>query len=225
MARTYDGWPGLLSFAGHEFRNAITVVAGYNRMLVSGRAGPLNDMQRHLLQESEKSCARMLVLLAEVSQLASIEAGKTTFKSSALDLRRVLTDAIAALSVDPDHPAEIVLVADDTQTTLMGDEPRLKTAFTSVFWALRREAYESNQLLVRYRDREFKGKAVLWIEVAEPGRIDELESETTEAFDEYRGGTGLSLALARRVFEGHGGGLWSPGQDAKAAAVVALPRS
>jgi signal transduction histidine kinase len=42
-------------------------------------------------------------------------------------------------------------------------------------------------------------------------------------FDEWRGGVGLSLAVARRVIEGHGGQIWSPVADAKAGAVLALP--
>jgi signal transduction histidine kinase len=185
-------------------------------------------MQRKLLNEAEKSCARLSVLLAEMSDVAGMESGKTTFKSSAVDLRRVLTDAIASLPKATDHPVEIVLGSSNGQTGMMGDEPRLKTAFMSLFSALRRELVDGNQLLVRYRDAAFRGKPAQWIAVADPRRIDELESATAEtltAFDECRGGCGLSLAVARRVFDGHGGAIWSPGQGTRAGAVVALPRS
>jgi signal transduction histidine kinase len=44
-------------------------------------------------------------------------------------------------------------------------------------------------------------------------------------FDEWRGGCGLSLAVARRVIVQHGGQLWSPASGAKAAAVVVLPHA
>jgi hypothetical protein len=59
------GWPRLLSLSVHEFRTPITVVAGYIRMLLKDRAGPVSDQQRRLLEEAEKSCARLSGLVAE----------------------------------------------------------------------------------------------------------------------------------------------------------------
>jgi signal transduction histidine kinase len=225
---TENDWPRLLSFAGHEFRNSVTVINGYVRMLLTERAGPLTEMQRRFLQDVEKSCARVSVLLGEISDVAGIEAGKTRLKSSAVDLRRVLTEAIGSLPADSDYPAEIVLGATSGRTEMMGDEPRLTAAFVAVLWALRREVVDGNELQVRCRPREFRGKPAQWIAIGEPRRIAELESATAETlttFEECRGGCGLSLAVARRVIDGHGGALWSPGQGTKAGAVVALPQS
>jgi hypothetical protein len=52
-------------------------------------------------------------------------------------------------------------------------------------------------------------------------------------FNDLRGGLGLALPLARRVFAGHGGGIWSPALPAgrseaddpvsRASVIVALP--
>ena len=68
-------WPKLLSLSVHEFRTPLTVVAGYVRMLLKERAGPLSDQQRKLLEETEKSCGRMTVLLSELSDLGRLEGG------------------------------------------------------------------------------------------------------------------------------------------------------
>ena len=57
-------WPKLLSLTVHEFRTPVTVVAGYLRMLLKERAGPLPEEQRRLLEEASKSCARLSALLA-----------------------------------------------------------------------------------------------------------------------------------------------------------------
>src|SRR5688500_20060793 len=66
-------WHKLLSLAVHEFRTPITVVAGYIRMILKDRAGPVNDGQRKLLEEAERSCGRLSALVAEMSDLARSE--------------------------------------------------------------------------------------------------------------------------------------------------------
>src|SRR5262245_64465814 len=88
-------WPKLLSLTTHEFRTPMTVVAGYIRMLLKERAGPVPDQQRRLLEEAEKSCARLSALLGEVSELSALEGGTATFNRAAVDLNAVMSEAIA----------------------------------------------------------------------------------------------------------------------------------
>jgi signal transduction histidine kinase len=221
-------WPRLLSLSVHEFRTPMTVVAGYIRMLLKDRAGPLSDQQRRLLAEAEKSCARLSALLVEMSDLANLEAGTATFNRSAVDLRGVLADAIASLPPWGDHQVEIALTTSNGQASVRGDPVRLKTAFSSLLYALRRELGATDRLFVKEREGEFRGKPASWVAIGDAEHIGELESATSESlttFDEWRGGCGLSLAVARRIIDGHGGAMWSPGQGTKAGAVVALPRT
>ena len=221
-------WPRLLSLSVHEFRTPMTVVAGYIRMLLKDRAGPLTDQQRRLLEEAEKSCARLSALLVEMTDLAALEAGTATFNKSAVDIRGVLTDAIASLPAAGDNPVEIRLTTSDASFSAQGDAVRLKTAFGALLYALRRELVTSNELFVKEHEAQFRGRPASWIAAGDGDHIGALETATPESlstFDEWRGGCGLSLAIARRVIEGHGGAIWSPGQGLKAGAVVALPRS
>src|SRR5512134_935259 len=96
-------WPKLLSLTTHEFRTPMTVVAGYIRMLLKDRAGPVTDQQRRLLEEAEKSCARLSALLAEMSDLGNLEGGTAPFNRTPIDLRTVLADAVAGLPPIPDR--------------------------------------------------------------------------------------------------------------------------
>ena len=73
-------WPKVLSLSVHEFRTPMTVVAGYIRMLLKDRAGPLTDPQRKLLEEAEKSCGRLSALMAEVSDLSQDRGGHRAFQ-------------------------------------------------------------------------------------------------------------------------------------------------
>jgi signal transduction histidine kinase len=221
-------WPRLLSLSVHEFRTPVTVVAGYIRMLLKDRAGAVTDEQRRLLEEAEKSCARLSSLLMEMSDLSNLEAGTAPFNRSAVDLRALLADTIAALPATPDREITILLSTDERPAIVQGDPVRLKTALTSVLYALRREVVTGTQLLVRERAGECDGRPASWIAIGDADHIDALAAarpETLSTFDEWRGGCGLSLAVARRVVNAHGGALWSPGEDTKAGAVIVLPHT
>src|SRR3954464_11001731 len=102
-------WPKILSLSVHEFRTPMTVVAGYIRMLLKDRAGPLSDQQRKLLEEAEKSCGRLTVLLPEVSELSSLEAGTSPLNRQPADLHQILRDAVAQLPPLPDREVGIDL--------------------------------------------------------------------------------------------------------------------
>src|SRR5436309_11109471 len=90
-------WPKLLSLSVHELRTPMTVVAGYIRMLLKDRAGAISDQQRRLLEEAEKSCARLSSLVAEVSELSNLEGGTLTYNKQRTDLRAALRTAVDRL--------------------------------------------------------------------------------------------------------------------------------
>ena len=222
-------WPRLLSLSVHEFRTPVTVVAGYIRMLLKDRAGTLNDQQRRLLEEAEKSCARLSSLLVEMSDLSNLEAGTGTFNRKSVDLEGLLKDAIAALPDLPDRSVQVELSTDGARGgAIDGDPVRLRQAFTSVLNAVRREIVTSDRLFVRQRPRRHDGLTVSWIAFGDADHIDALEAAepaSLQTFDEWRGGCGLSLAVARRIVAAHDGAIWSSAPDARTGAVVMLPAS
>jgi signal transduction histidine kinase len=219
-------WPRLLSLAVHEFRTPVTVVAGYIRMLLKDRAGPLNDMQRRLLEEAEKSCGRLSTLIADMSTLSTLEAGTAPFNHGSLDVAALLADTIASLDPLPDREVNITLQAIADHAPATGDGSRLKTALGAVISALRRELVTSTELCVRLRQDGAAGRRMWRVAIADHEQIETvngLDEAGLGTFDEWRGGCGLTLAIARRVIDAHGGRIWSPEENGKAGAVLVLP--
>jgi hypothetical protein len=104
----------------------------------------------------------------------------------------------------------------------------LKRAFAAMIEATARE-YGTDQLecLGFLDDRDLNApKAV--IACGPPGlhaKRDALVSNRT-TFDRWRGGTGLSVPIACRIIESHGGDVWTAGLDgARPTCVWSLPRS
>lgn len=214
-------WPKILSLSVHEFRTPMTVVAGYIRMLLKDRAGPLNEQQRKLLEEAEKSCARLSALLAEVGDLSTLEAGTAPLNRGPIDYKVMLTDAVNGLPPLPDREVAVTLDLDPAPAPGSGDPVRLTQAFAAVVAALRRELVGDEGLVVRGR-RTSEGYEVL---MGDPATIAALEQEGAAdrgVFDEWRGGVGLSLAVARRILNAHGAAILAAPGGQKAGARIVL---
>lgn len=217
-------WPKVLSLSVHEFRTPITVVAGYIRMLLKDRAGPLNDNQRRLLEEAEKSCARLSALLAEVSELSNLEAGTAPLNKGSVDVAALLREAVATLPPMPDRDVPVTLDLNEEPVPFQGDAARLTQGFGAVIAALRRELIGEDGLTVRGRAA---GDAYE-ILIGDPETIAALQGESAAelgVFDEWRGGVGLSLAVARRILNAHGASIAAAPDGRKSGARIRLSRS
>ena len=60
---------------GPRTPHARSVVGGYLRMLQSGVGGALSDGQRKMIGEAEKSCARIVTLIGELSDIGKLDGG------------------------------------------------------------------------------------------------------------------------------------------------------
>jgi signal transduction histidine kinase len=230
---TVENYPQLLSLAVHEFRTPASVVGGYLRMLLRD-AEPLAPRQRKMIEEAEKSCARLVAMIAEMSDIGKLDAGIITLARQPVEFAALLADVAEHVHEARDRGVRLIVRDDRSGAAMNGDATRLRTAFDAIFRAILREKAGPATVVADRRRAAIDGRAHTIVVVADAESVQEAYERPAGPFDEKRGGLGLALPLARRVVEGHGGRIWSPAPapgssdnagDAlsRSSAIVALP--
>jgi signal transduction histidine kinase len=200
-ASAADGYAKLLSLASHEFRTPASVIGGYLRMLLRDTESSLSDRQRRMIEEAEKSCTRMVALLAEMSDLAKLDAGTAAMNRTDFDLFRVVADVAPTVLESSDRGVHLDVRGAPEGAPLAGDADRMRHAFAALCRAVLREQPASCRVAV---DRRVTPRTASVV-IAHEDEVEQAWAAPPTPFNEHRGGLGLALPIARRVIELHGG--------------------
>jgi signal transduction histidine kinase len=207
---TAESYPQLLSLAVHEFRTPASVVGGYLRMLQRDAAGELNDRQRKMIDEAEKSCARLVALIAELSDVSKLDSGAIAMARQPVDVFALVSEVAEHVREARDREVRLEAHGENGAANLTGDATRLRSAFDAVFRAVLREKAGPCLVIAERRRETLGGQPMAVVVVSEAATVQAVYERDRDAFDEKRGGLGLALPLARRVIEAHGGRLSAP---------------
>jgi signal transduction histidine kinase len=220
----------LISLAVHEFRTPAAVVAGYLRMLLRDTETPLAERHRRMVEEAEKSCARIVGIVAELSDVGKLDSGAIALARDPIDLFSLVADVAEHVQEAKDREVRLVLRGRSEGARVRGDAPRLRAAYDAIFRAILREKAGPATVVAERRLEQIEGTSSAVVVVAEEASVQAAYERPAGPFDDRRGGLGLALPLARRVIEGLGGRLWAPaardGADdplARGTAIVSLP--
>ena len=218
----------LLRIGVHEFKTPLSVVFGYLRMLLTGRAGDLTASQRKMLEEIEKTTTRLHAIVEEMNELSLLEAGGATFNRGPVNIGALIENELGSLPPLPDREVQITVENKAPGIEVSGDPVKLRAALRALLLAHRRELVTSDELRVCVERATQNGSRMLRVTIAGVDRIEGLRQIPTEeltAFEEFRGGMGYAPAIARRIVTGHGGELFSPRADFRAGAILFLPEA
>lgn len=206
----------LLSLTSHELRTPISIVAGYLRMLQKDR-DRFEAPHRKMIDEAEKACAKMVALIGEISTVGKLEASEGALPREPVDLAPLLEEV--ATQAEPGHSgATTAFNGAGRELPVRGDRTQLKAAFDAFVRAVLREQIDPVTIVV---SASCPDASIVRVVIARDDEAPALAGRPAAPFDEFRGGIGLVLPIARRVIERHGGRVWSPANEDG----VAAPRS
>jgi K+-sensing histidine kinase KdpD len=214
----------LLTLTAHELRTPLSVAAGYLKMLTSERLGPLNDAQRKAVTAAAKSCDRLLALSSDVSAIARLERGEAALTRARVQASALIRDAIAGYPEADAHPVTIAADGDDDAVVLV-DPVRARNSLQALISAVARSVPDGATVRVSRVLHRDEGHARLFVIIAQSGQADAetvIDHRHAGPFDEWEGGLGVGLPLARRFFRLEGGDIQGLDTDCPGL-VVSLP--
>jgi signal transduction histidine kinase/CheY-like chemotaxis protein len=217
-----------LANMSHELRTPLNAITGFTELLLDGDVAHDSPEHDEFLRDILTAGLHLQRLISDVLDLAKIEAGNLQFHPEVIDIRKVVDEVCAVLrSVATDRGVEIRTNIGVGEVTL--DPGRLKQVLYN---------YLSNALKF-----SFPGSTVDVHATPEPNdrfRIEVIDhgigiapTDIAKLFQEFQQlesgtakrhqGTGLGLALTKRLVEAQGGSVGvisEPGQGSRFHAVL-----
>jgi signal transduction histidine kinase len=195
-------------------------------MVLKEHGGPLTDKQKKMLQEAERSCERIGAVVGELSELGKLESHELAVSRQELDLAALLRDVASDMHEGDDRGVRLQIRVPNDPVTVTGDRTRLGAAVATLLHAALRERGEPGVIVAECSVVERSPRWAV-LAVGAEGTLPALIQagfNTPPPFDEWRGGLGLALPVARRVIESLGGQLWSaPGDRPRDGSALKLP--
>jgi len=202
-----------LANMSHELRTPLNAIIGFSELLLERLAGALTAKQTEYVQDILSSGKHQLLLINDVLDLSRVEAGRLELERTTFPISNVIADAVALIRARATQHG--IALAEQLQPSLGeidADQRKVKQVLVNLLSNAVKFTADGGRVDVRAR-RE-NGEVV--VAVADTG-LGMTPDELRLIFREFgqtssaRGheGTGLGLALAKRIVELHGGRIWA----------------
>jgi len=202
-----------LANMSHELRTPLNAVIGFSEVLIERMFGEVNPKQEEYLNDILSSGKHLLSLINDILDLSKIEAGRMELEAQAFDLPSALDNALTLIRERAArHSIGLEVHVDPAIGEVVADERKIKQVLLNLLSNAVKFTPEGGTIAM---SAALNGEAVV-VSVADTG-IGIAEEDREAVFEEFRQvgddyarkreGTGLGLALARRLVELHGGTL------------------
>ena len=202
-----------LANMSHELRTPLNAVIGFSEVLIERMFGEVNPKQEEYLNDILSSGKHLLSLINDILDLSKIEAGRMELEAQAFDLPSALDNALTLIRERAArHSIGLEVHVDPRIGEVVADERKIKQVLLNLLSNAVKFTPEGGKITM---SAALNGGAVA-VSVADTG-IGIAAEDQEAVFEEFRQvgddyarkreGTGLGLALARRLVELHGGTL------------------
>ena len=216
-----------IAHVSHELRTPLASIQEGTQLLLDEIPGPVSQDQRQTLRIMADSSRRLIHLISTLLDLSKMEAGMMEYRFVLTDLKSLADTSVekVRLLADAKH-VQILTEAPDGRVSVPADAARIEQVLDNLLSNAVKFSPEGGVVHLGM-EPDYKAE-VLQVTVADSGAGIAPE-DLPHLFDRfYQGrtqagsalaGTGLGLALAKKVVEAHGGRIWIESELGKGTAV------
>jgi protein-histidine pros-kinase len=201
-----------LANMSHELRTPMNAIIGFSELLANEKVGPLSEEQKEYLNDILTSSRHLLQLINDVLDLTKVEAGKMEFKPISFDPAKVTTEVKDILrGIASTKDIHVEMTVDPSLSRVVLDSAKFKQVLYNYLSNAIKFTPEKGRVAVRLKP---EGDKMFRLEVEDTGigikpedkhklfiEFQQLDSSSTKKY----AGTGLGLALTKRIVEAQGG--------------------
>jgi signal transduction histidine kinase len=204
-----------LANVSHELRTPLNSVIGFADLLLTEQTGgaPLNDTQRDYLETISRNGRHLLQLISELLDLSKIAAGRMELRCEPLPLADLLRDATYSVRAQVEsHNHRLAFEPPPGPLTVTVDPGRLHQVLLNLLSNAIKFTANGGRITLAARLQD--GGRRVRVSVSDTG-IGIAPEDQAKLFQEFvqldasaarhYEGTGLGLALSKRLVELHGG--------------------
>jgi signal transduction histidine kinase len=218
-----------LAQMSHELRTPLNAIIGFSQNMADGITGSLTDKQAAYVKDILASGEHLLALINDLLDLAKIEAGRMDLAPSSVDVAHVLDEAWRLVR-ERAHAHGITFTSnvEPAARKWTADERKLKQVVLNLLSNAVKFTSDGGTVDVgvtrRERDQDGGRQPELLFRISDTG-IGIPPDQVSKLFTDFgqiarqeastREGTGLGLALSRRLVELHGGRIWAESEPGR----------
>jgi len=215
-----------LANMSHELRTPLNAIVGFSQVLREKLFGEVNEKQEEYLDDILSSADHLLSLINDILDLSKVEAGQVELEVGTFSLREALERGLVMVRERAmKSGVALDLELDPSVDLIEGDERRIRQVVFNLLSNAVKFTPEGGHVGVSsVRDN---GEVRIGVADTGPGiaaddqeRIFEEFQQARVASDDRPEGTGLGLALSRRLVELHGGRIWVESEVGKGSTFV-----
>ncbi len=217
-----------VALVSHELRTPLTSIIGFISLILNGKVGPLNDVQKQSLIRAHRQSERLAKMINDLLDISRIEAGRIVMNLEPVDIIEIGQQRIEELKPQADEKSiDLEYNTEPDLTQPNGDAEYIGQIFTNLIGNAIKFTPENGYVKVRITSKKYPRDEEktddinendgIHVEVIDSGPGIPAE-ERENVFDKFRqlsniqtreqGGTGLGLSIAQGFVEAHKGKIW-----------------
>ena len=201
-----------LANMSHELRTPLNSIIGFSQVLQEKIFGDVNEKQDEYLADILSSGNHLLALINDVLDLSKVEAGQMELEPVPFSLRETLERGVVMMRERASRNGVALTLEQAADVDIVrGDERRVRQVVFNLLSNAVKFTPAGGKVVVG--SRRVGNEAEISVQDTGPGiaRADHArvfhEFQQTELGEQHEG-TGLGLALSKRLVELHGGRIW-----------------